>query len=271
MHYTYTALSQAGTKVNGDIEAESPEEAMDKLANQGLLPRKVKPKSQASLENLSQSLNLMLTRVKAPDLVIFSKQFRTLFHAGIPLTSLLQILEQQTENPRLKKAATDMNQDVQAGKSLTEAFQAHPGIFSQLYCSMIQAGESSGRMTEVLDRLIYLLQHEYKVKSDVKTALRYPILVLVVLFGAFIFLLTFVIPRFIRIFKGAGLELPLPTRISVALYEGLVVYWPVSLAGLAALVLGLYLFLRTETGQYYKDYFLLRIPILGPVFQKAAM
>lgn len=271
MQYSYKAISQAGDRVTGIIQADSPEAAREKLAARDLIPESVRAGGGGSLTSLSERINLWLARVKTPDLIIFSKQFRTLYNAGIPMVNLMEILNQQTENLKLKKAVVRMTMDVQEGRSLFEAFQGSPGVFSTLYCSMIQAGESSGRLVEVMDRLIYLLQHEHKVKSDIKSAMQYPMLVVIALFGAFMFLLGFVIPKFVTIFTGAGIELPLPTRISLMLHQWLIVNWPVATAVVAAVAAALYFYLRTEQGKYARDYFLLKIPILGPVFQKAAM
>ena len=271
MQYAYKAINESGNNTSGVIQAESAEDAKDRIAAQGLIPVSVKNGTAASRASLAERINLRLSGVKIPELIIFSKQFKTLFSSGIPMTRLMEILEQQTDNPRLKKTAAKIGADIQAGTSLTEAFQRHPRVFSTLYCSMIQAGEESGRLGEVMDRLIYLLEHEHKVKSDIKSAMQYPVLVMVTLFAAFLFLLTFVVPRFVDVFQQAGITLPLPTRICLMLHTWIVVYWPVTLAVLAAVILGIYLYLRTDHGQYYKDYMLLKMPILGPVFEKGAM
>ncbi|MFP4668191.1 MAG: type II secretion system F family protein [Desulfosalsimonas sp.] len=271
MQYAYKAINETGKQTSGTIEAESPEDAREKISGSGLIPVSVKNGTAASGTDITKKINLKLSRIKLPDLIIFSKQFKTLFEAGIPMTRLMEVLEQQTENPKLKKTAARINRDIQSGMSLTEAFREHPKIFSTLYCSMIQAGEASGRLSEVLERLIYLLQHEHKVKSDIKSAMQYPVIVLVALAAAFLFLLTFVVPRFVDIFNQAGIDLPLPTRICLVLHNWIVVYWPVTLAIVAAVIIGLYFYIRTEHGSYYKDYLLLKLPIIGPVFEKGAM
>ena len=268
--FKYKAINDQGATVSGTIDAADPGEAQEKLVRQGLIPQQVST-SREVFGDLSGRINLFLARVRLTDLVIFTKQFRTLMKAGLPMGSLLDVLEEQTENLKLKKTVSRMKKDIQEGSSLAEALEKEPQIFSQLYCNMIRAGESSGRMVDVLDRLIYLMQHEHKVSSDIKSALRYPVIVVIALFGAFLFLLTFVIPQFVGIFEEAGIELPLPTRISLALYQWIVVYWPVSLGTVISLAAGLYIFLRTEKGQYVKDLVLLRIPVLGPVLLKAAM
>lgn len=270
MEYTYKAINSAGTRVTGTIQAASPDEAREKLAADDLIPESVNGGAGAS-GNIGDRLNLFLARVRLPDLILFTKQFRTLFNAGIPMNRLLEVLSEQTDNLKLKKTAERMGSRIQEGTSLTDAFREHRRIFSPLYTSMIQAGESSGRLGEVMDRLVYLLQHEHKVKSDIKSATRYPKIVLVVLSLAFLFLLTWVVPQFVSIFKGAGIDLPLPTRISLLLHQWLVGYWFLSLGGLILFILGLRFYLKTQTGQYNKDYLLLKIPIIGPVFQKGAM
>ncbi|RQD63186.1 MAG: type II secretion system F family protein [Desulfonatronovibrio sp. MSAO_Bac4] len=269
MEFNYKAISPAGTEVSGVIKATDQDEAQNKLAAQGLIPSKVSP-AHATRE-IGDRINLWLSTVKNTDLIIFTKQFRTLFNAGISITALLEILELQTENLKLKSAIASISQDVRSGCSLTEAFKKHPKVFNHLFCSMLQAGESSGRLGEVMERLIYLLQHEHKVKSDVKSALQYPIMVLIVLTGAFFFLLGFVIPRFVSIFQGAGIDLPLPTQITLLLHQWLIVYWPVSLSVLTVSAVLLSMYLKTDQGRYNKDHLLLRLPVLGPVFQKGAM
>ena len=271
MEYTYFAIDQTGSKVSGTIHAPSPQEAMERLASQGFIPTRVQTGGKSSEGDLTDRINLFLARVKTPELILFTKQFRTLFKAGISMRNLWEVIHQQTENPKLRKAAGQIAVDINTGVSLYDAFNKHPGIFSSLYCSMIQAGEKSGRLPEVLDRLVYLLQHEHKVKSDIKSALRYPMIVVAALVGAFFFLLAFVIPQFVGIFQSANIDLPMPTKVAVNLHEWLIVYWPISLSVFVAFLIVMALYLKTNQGQFNKDRLLLRLPILGPVFAKGAM
>ena len=149
---------------------------------------------------------------------MFTKQFKTLMQAGVSILRIFQILETQTENRILKKAASDMIEEIKQGSSLFKSFSKHKNIFTHLYVSMIKAGEESGSLPRVLDRLIYVIEHEEKIKNDVKAAVRYPIMVLCFLGVAFIVLLTFVVPKFVTIFQNAGIELPIPTKICMFLY-----------------------------------------------------
>jgi type IV pilus assembly protein PilC len=212
-----------------------------------------------------------MTPVKPRDLILFTKQFKTLIQAGVSMIQILQILEAQTENKRLQRVISEISDDIKGGASLLRAFEKHRDIFSPLYCSMIQAGESSGALPDVLDRLIYIIEHEYKVKSEIKSAMRYPIIVLCFLGVAFFVLLTFVIPKFVSIFKKAGIDLPLPTKICMFLYTALSEYWIVLLVGLVVIVLALSRLARTENGRFLLDSFLIRAPLVGPLFVKSAM
>jgi len=187
------------------------------------------------------------------------------------LMRLLQVLEAQTQNATLKRAITDISANIKEGSTLHTALEKNNHIFSPLYYSMVKAGEISGNVPEVLARLIYIIEHEARIKSDIKSALQYPIMVTVALVIAFFVLLTFVIPKFVTMFGRAGLTLPLPTKIAMGLYKFISVYWYLGLGGLILLVVGLRLFLKTEQGQYMKDTLILNLPVVGQLFVKAIM
>jgi type IV pilus assembly protein PilC len=209
--------------------------------------------------------------IKAPELILFTKQFKTMFDAGVSMMNMLGILEAQTENLKLRRILGTMHQDIKEGASLYEAFSKHKKVFSPLYCSMIRAGEASGALPEVLERLIYIIEHEHKVKSDIKSALTYPIIVVVFLFTAFLVLITQVIPKFVNIFKNAGLTLPLPTQICLLIYDFLSNYWYIIIGGVALIVIFLFYYLKTEQGKFTRDTLLMRLPLLGPLFTKSAV
>jgi type IV pilus assembly protein PilC len=187
------------------------------------------------------------------------------------MINMLEILEQQTENPRLRAVLGKMHQDIKEGASLHEAFRKHPKVFSPLYCSMIRAGETSGALPEVLDRLTYIIEHENQVKSDIKSALTYPVIVVVFLFTAFLILITQVIPKFANIFESAGLELPLPTQICIFLYKLLSDYWYFIIGAIILAGVLLFYYLRTRQGKFMRDMLLMKIPLIGPMFVKSAV
>lgn len=260
-----------GMEVAGVLEADSPEIASNVLGARGLIPsevtRAVATGSRFRMERLSE----LFSPIKAAELIIFTKQFRTMLRSGVPMIKLLQVLETQTENPSLKKIIGIIADDIREGASLHDAFRKHPKAFTQLYCSMIQAGEASGRLPEVMERLSYIIEHENKIKSDIRSAFQYPIIVLLFLLIAFFVLLTFVIPKFVRIFIGAGLDLPLATRICMVMYETLSTYWTAILGALLASGIALVYYFRTQQGRYVRDAFFLQLPVIGPLFVKAAM
>ena len=269
--FSYKAINESANTVSGVIEADSLEMATDILTERGYIPSKVTEKRETSRGFTWSNINESITPIKSPDMILFTKQFRTMIHAGVPILSLLQVLENQTENLKLKKIIGAMTLDIKGGSSLYDAFRKHPTTFSSFYCSMVRAGESSGELGDVMDRLIYILEHEHKIKSDIKSALQYPILVVIFLAVAFFVLLTFVIPKFAKILISAGIEIPLPTRICMLLYQILSNYWLLILGAVIAGIGILVYYLSTEQGKYVRDSFVLKLPIFGPLFVKAAM
>lgn len=269
--FTYQAINETGRTVNGLIEAESVGMATNSLGEQGYIPIRVVEMGAISGSGGWQRLQESVATVTAKDLILFSKQFRTMLRAGISMLALLQTLQEQTENLKLKKTVAVMQEEIRGGATLYDSFRKHPQVFSPLYCSMIRAGEQSGALPEVLDRLIYIVEHEEKIKADIKSALQYPIMVVVFLSIAFIVLLTFVVPQFVGIFQKAGLDLPLPTRICMAFYNFLAGFWYVVLGAVVGGVVLLRMYLKTPLGRYTRDAALMRIPIFGDLFIKAAM
>lgn len=270
MHFKYKAITQSGSSVSGTLAAENEAQAMQLVAAKGYIPQSVRA-AKAAPEEGGVSKPSFLQSVKPQELILFTKQVRTMINAGITIVQIFDILEQQSDNPLLRSTAIAIGEDIKRGASLNEAFAKHPKVFNDLYCSMIRAGEVSGNLINVFDRLIYLIDHEHKVKKQITSALTYPAIVLFMLFGAFIFLLTFVVPKFAMLFQKADIELPLPTKLCIAMYEGLTAYWPLLILGTVGLAAAVVAIVRTPQGRLAKDRLLLRMPLIGPVFQKAAM
>ena len=271
--YSYEAINETGASVSGVMDAESIDAARTLLLNRGWIPSRVAGMSErgAVLGITWESLQQRVGGVSMQELILFTKQFRTMFLAGVPIMRLLEVLEVQVSNPKLRQIVSEITQDVREGSPLSDAMAKHPGTFNTLYRSMIKAGEASGTIPEVLQRLIYILEHEHKIKSDVKSALQYPIIVVAALGIAFFVLLNYVIPRFVGIFARVGVELPWPTKVSLFLHHLLTDYWFVTLAVLIGTIVGAGYYFRTEQGKFVRDAFLLRVPLLGPLFMKSAM
>jgi type IV pilus assembly protein PilC len=267
--YSYQAINENGDTASGILEAESVELANFMLISRNLIPSKIKEQSKTGDNRWLKAIGI--GTVKVVDLIMFTKQFHSMLVAGIPLLRILSILNDQTESKGLKYTISKIIQDINQGLSLSEAMDKHPKIFSRLYCDMIKAGEMSGNVPIVLDRLIYIIEHEAKVKADIKSAFRYPLIVIVALCGAFILLLTFVIPQFATSFSHAGITLPWPTKFAMLLYSFLSNYWYLIVAGIVIIVFSMISYFKTSNGKFVRDSLLLEMPIVGPVFKKAAL
>lgn len=269
--YSYQAINESGNIISGDLEADSLDMANNILTAKGYIPSKVTETGQVVSPLLVQKLKERFTFIQTSDLILFIKQFKTLIKAGVPILKLLKVLENQTDNAALKEIAFAIGQDIEEGASLHDAFRKHPKAFSPLCCSMLRAGEASGALPEILERLIYIMEHEHKVRSDIRAALSYPIIVLGFLGVAFFILLTFVVPKFAATFARTNIELPLPTQICIGMYNALANHWIVILIVLAAVIGFLSYYLKTERGLLARDTLLMNIPLIGPLFKKAAM
>lgn len=275
-YYKYSAITDSGGTATGVVEASTLPQAQDLLAARGLMPTDVAETTAPGSSGAKGSGGMggFLFRMKAikpQDIILFTKQLRTMLNAGIPVLQSLEVLRDQTEHPRLKGAIVSIAAEIKSGSTLSKAFSKHQDIFSELYCNMIRAGEISGTLTEVLDRLIYIVEHEHKVKKDIKSALTYPMVVVIALVAAFFILILFVLPQFVSLFSKAGIELPLPTKICLGIYAALTTYWYMLVGAIVALVFAGISYCRTDQGKIVRDGLFLRIPIIGSVFQKAAM
>jgi type II secretory pathway component PulF len=269
--FAYQAINEKGETLKGLIEAESAEVATDLLTGRGMLPSRIQERSRSRESRSFPVLERWFNHIPTADLILFTKQFSTLFRAGVPMMSMLDILAAQTENPRLEKVITTMHQAIKEGAQLYDAFRQHPGVFPPLYCAMIHAGEVSGSLPKVMERLKYILAHEQKVRSDIRSAMFYPAFVLGLLVVAFIILLAFVLPKFVTILSRSGVALPLPTQIAMGLYQFMTVYGGFILVGTLIAVLAMGFYLRTDQGRFTRDYMLIKAPIIGPVVVKSAM
>ena len=256
--------------MRGTLEAQSFDHANELIAARGLALLRIEEKASTSAKSLSRWVE-KFNKIHPEELIIYTKQLSTMMRAGIPLLRSFDILESQTENPRLKTISSEIASDIRAGSNLNRALRRHPDAFSPLYCSMVMAGESSGALPQVMDRLIYIISHEHKVKSDIRSVLQYPLLVLLCLGTAFVVLVTMVIPRFAAVYVRSGIVLPLPTRICLALSNLFRHEWPWLVAGAAMLAIAYVLFTSTRGGRQVRDRVFLGIPLMGPLMVKAAL
>ncbi len=269
--YAYTGVTARGRLDNGTIEAATSDLAGEALLGRGLTPVEIRPlRSTFKIPSLG-SFIARYAPVRARDLIIFTKQLATMMRAGMPVLRMLTVLDEQTDNPRLRKVIRDISARVQAGETLHGAFGRHPGVFTSLYVSMVNAGEASGALPAVLNRLTYILEHEQRIRSDVKAACRYPLIVVAMLVIAFFVILTFVIPKFVVLFEQGKVALPLPTRICLAMHHFLVATWPILIVSVVGVVVGLRILLKIPQGRYVRDSLLLRLPVFGSLVKRAVM
>lgn len=269
--YTYRAIDESGRETRGFVDADSQDLANDALAARGLTVTRLD--AQAAVEEVSGrgSWADRFRPVSSEELILFTKQFGTMLRAGIPVLRVFDILQSQSENPRLKQVCATVAADLRAGSTLHAALARHKGVFPPLYSSMVLAGETSGALPQVLQRLVYVVSHEHKVKSDVRTALQYPALVLIALTAAFVALITLVIPRFATVYDKMKLALPLPTRICLSLSAAMRDGWPWIVGGVIVLVALVAWAVRTEGGRYLRDRLLMSVPLIGPLVVKASL
>ena len=267
--FTYRARNETGGLVTGELEAESKVVVYEYLDGLGLLPVQV-----GEAKNNPFSLREFIEQrqtIRQDDLIFFTRQLQTIVKAGIPLISGLKALEEQTENPKLKRIIKEIYQEITKGKSLSDVLANHPRIFSELYVSMIRAGEVGGVLDDVLGRLIGLLDFQMKTRETLKAAMRYPITVVCVLILAFIVIVTFIIPRFAAIFKGAKVELPVPTKIMLWINDIVQSYGIFIFIGVVLLIVGVMMYIRSPDGRVAWDRLKLRMPLVGQIMLKIAM
>jgi len=269
--YTYTAIDESGRETQGSVDADTSDQANDALAARGFTVTRLAVQGATNETADRGSWTDRLRTVGTEELILFTKQLGTMLRAGIHVLRIFDILQSQSENPRLKKVCGTIAADLRAGTTLHVALMKHRTVFPSLYCSMVLAGETGGALPQVLQRLVYVVSHEHKVKSDVRTALQYPALVLFALTAAFVALITLVIPRFATVYEKMRITLPLPTRICLSLSAAMRDGWPWIVGGIAVLVGLVAWAVRTERGRYLRDRLLMIVPLIGPLVVKASL
>jgi type IV pilus assembly protein PilC len=259
--YKYKALTRDGISQEGVFIAESDNEVLEMIRERSWYPVDV------SLSSTSSDLELeFFNKVKTKDISIFCRQFATMINSGITIINILEITEKQTGNKKLKKTLKEVHEDLQKGATFSEALKQRGDVFPGLLVSMVEAGEASGNLDEIMNRMAVHYEKEYKINNKIKSAMIYPIVLGVVAFAVVVFMLLFVLPNFVSMFESAGTELPLPTRILLGLSEGLRSYWYIVFPALFLGIFGLYRYTKTPAGRWVMDRAKLRLPaVKGPV------
>lgn len=270
--FFYQAKNTSGQIQQGEIDAQTAQEAMIRLRAQQLLPIKVvaassnKPKSSAG-----SGLGIFDEKVKGKDLQVFTRQFATLINAGIPVVDSLKILSEGLRPGLLKDASSRVKLSIESGKRLADSMAQVPAVFDRLYVNMIQAGEEAGILAGILTRLASYMEKSEKLKGQVKGALVYPIVILAFAMIVIMGILIFIIPKFQEFFASAGKEPPWLTMMVVSLSQSMIKNWYLYLAVIVGAPMALKQYFSTPSGKDQLDEALLSMPVVGEVVQKAAI
>ena len=265
--FVWEARSRTGELRKGLMEAENPLAVENRLRQQQLTPVRVRKKG-----GLSGRFTIG-SGVSSKELVVFTRQFATMFDAGLPLVQCVDILANQQENKIFQAALRDIKAFVEEGGTFSEALRRHPRIFDELYSNLVQAGEVGGILDTILNRLAVYIEKNVKLKRQVRGAMAYPTTVLIIAIGVLTVMMTFVIPAFENMFKDFGSkdDLPKLTQAVVFVSHWFVSYLPLLALALAGIVVGLAYGYRTPAGRRFAHQALLNVPIVGPVLRKIAV
>lgn len=262
--FQYTAKDYNGRTVIGVVDAPNETDAAAILHNKAMVVVSMK-------EVKARQLHAAGAKVKLEDLVVFSRQLATMIDAGIPLVQALGILAEQVENKALKNVVLTVRQDIEAGMSFCDALSKHPAVFSELFINMSRAGEASGMLDEVLDRLAAYLEKSASLQRKINSSLVYPAVVITMAVLITAVLLLKVVPTFKGIFEMLGGKLPLPTQILIMISDLFRKYFFFSLVAIGLLVFAFKKWVGTPKGRYQFDGFQLNVPVLGELFRKVAV
>ena len=259
--FEWEGRDKAGKSVKGEIRAAGENQVKASLRRQGVLPTKIKKRRMRSGKS-----------IKPKDIAIFTRQLATMMKAGVPLLQSFDIVGRGNPNASVTKLLNDVRTDVETGTSLSSAFRKYPLHFNALYCNLVEAGEAAGILESLLDRLAVYMEKTEAIKSKIKSALMYPVSVLVVACVVVTVIMIFVIPAFKSVFSGFGADLPAPTLFVIAMSEFFVAYWWLLFGGIGGV---LYFFMqawqRNEKMQKFMDRLLLKVPVFGKLIEKSCI
>ena len=259
--FEWEGKDRGGKQVRGEIRASGENQVKVSLRRQGVLATKIKKRSMRSGKS-----------IKPRDIAIFTRQLATMMKAGVPLLQSFDIVGRGNPNGSVTKLLNDVRTDVETGTSLSAAFRKYPMYFNALYCNLVEAGEAAGILESLLDRLAVYMEKTEAIKSKIKSALMYPISVVVVAFVVVAVIMIFVIPAFKEVFSSFGADLPAPTLLVIAISEFFVSYWWLIFGGIGG---GLYFFMqawkRNEKMQKVMDRLLLKMPVFGSLIEKSVI
>src|SRR5690349_14988660 len=269
--FAYAGRTRAGQTVAGERIADTMDAAVAALRREQIVVTKINAAKEAAAVAKERKAGKTGKKVSAKNLAVFTRQFSVMIDAGLPLVQCLDILGTQEEDKNFSAVILNTRSDVEAGMSLADAMRKHPKTFDPLFTNMIAAGEAGGILDTILKRLATYIEKAVKLSSQVKSAMVYPVAVVVIAGAVVGVILWKVIPTFASLFSGLGAELPLPTRVVIALSNGIVSFGPFLLVGLGAVGYGVKQYYGTENGRRTIDKGVLHTPVLGLIMRKIAV
>ena len=259
--FEWEGKDRNGKVVRGETRAVGENQVHASLRRQGVLPTKIKKRRMRAGK-----------KIKPKDIALFTRQLATMMKAGVPLLQAFDIVGRGNTNPSVGKLLNDIRMDVETGTALSSAFRKYPMYFDSLYCNLVEAGEAAGILDSLLDRLATYMEKTEAIKSKIRSALMYPVSVIIVAFVVVTIIMIFVIPAFKEVFTSFGADLPAPTLFVIGLSDAFVRWWWLIFGVLGG---GIYFFMqawrRNEKMQMFMDRLLLRLPIFGPLVDKSCV
>ena len=270
--FAYSGRTRGGENVTGERNADNADAAVASLRREQILVTRIAPsKEKAATAAATPKKGKLGKRVNPKNLAVFVRQFSVMIDAGLPLVQCLEILGSQEEDKNFAETILATRTDVESGASLADAMKKHPKAFDPLFTNMIAAGEAGGILDTILKRLATYIEKSVKLKGQVKSAMIYPIAIITIAVVVVGVILWKVIPTFAALFSGLGAQLPLPTRIVIALSNFLVAFMPFIIVGIGAVGYAFKTYYGTVAGKYNIDKIVLRLPVLGMLMRKIAV
>ena len=269
--FQYEAINDTGKTRRGNVDADTPRDARDKLRRQKLRVTTMRRIDAGGNTGRGIMRFRLQRKVNIRDLAILTRQFSTLLASGVHLSEALNVLVNQIADRRLELVFRDLREKIVSGSGLADALSLHPSHFSDLYVNMVRAGEASGNLDEILARLADYLQKQASLRGKLAAALTYPAVMVVVGVFVVIFLMSFVVPKITTILEKKGNVLPMPTQVLMTISDLFKGYWLPGMLGVLGVMILVRMVLATDKGRFWFDSFILRVPVIGTLIQKQAI
>jgi len=265
MHYWYKALKN-NKVMTATIDSRNEGDVILFLKKNGYLPIEIK-----KADSLLPRLEVLFNKVTFTDVVDFTRQLAIMLNAGLTLVDCFNILEKQMKKPGMLSLIQDINKQVMAGNTFSSALQRYPSYFSNLYISLVKSGEASGKLSDILLKLAENLEKQREFQSKIKSALAYPVIVIIGMVAVMFVMVTFVIPKLLGLYEDFNVELPITTKILIAVSNFSATFWPLILIG--AVIAGVLIkkYTSTKQGRLFIDTFILKLPLFGPLIQISSL